>query len=154
MAVTTGFKVQCPSCEAMVTIKSASLIGKKVDCPKCKYRFLVEAPEDEEGVGAQGKKGGQAGGTAVAKKSPGRARARDDEDEAPRKKKKSNTILFVGIGIVLLTVGVVAAAYFGGLFGGEEDKTASTSGSGAGAKTGGPKGNAQTSTDGGGDNTG
>ena len=73
MATITGFKVQCPSCEAMVTIKNASLIGKKIDCPKCKYRFAVEAPgeiDEETGAVLKGRK--QAGGTAVAKK--GRAK--------------------------------------------------------------------------------
>ena len=38
------FKQQCPSCEAMVSIKDESLIGKKTECTKCKFRFLVEAP--------------------------------------------------------------------------------------------------------------
>jgi hypothetical protein len=132
MAVTTGFKVQCPSCEAMVTIKNPSLIGKKVDCPKCKYRFVVDAPEDEEAARGQAKKGGQAGGTAVAKKAPGKNLARDDEDDGPKKKKKSNTILFVGVGIVLLTVGVVAAAYFGGLFGGDDSSSSGGGTSGTG----------------------
>jgi len=44
MASTTSFRQQCPSCEAMVPIKDASLVGTKVDCPKCKYRFVVEDP--------------------------------------------------------------------------------------------------------------
>jgi Protein of unknown function (DUF1559) len=126
MATTTGFKVQCPSCEAMVTIKNASLIGKKIDCPKCKYRFAVEAPgeiDEETGAVLKGRK--QAGGTAVAKKGKGKTQTDDDEDdddEAPPKK-KSNLILFVGVGIVVLTLGLVAAAYFGGVFG-EDDKPA------------------------------
>jgi len=110
----------------MVTIKNASLIGKKIDCPKCKYRFAVEAPgeiDEETGAVLKGRK--QAGGTAVAKK--GRAKAQtdddeDDDDDAPPKK-KSNLILFVGVGIVVLTLGLVAAAYFGGVFG-EDDKPA------------------------------
>jgi hypothetical protein len=44
MAVTTGFKQQCPSCEALVPVKDAGMIGKKIDCPKCKYKFVVEQP--------------------------------------------------------------------------------------------------------------
>src|SRR3954471_18642588 len=112
MAATTGFKVQCPSCEAMVTIKNASLIGKKIDCPKCKYRFVVEAPADldEETAGVvRGKK--QGGGPADAKKPRGRTKHEDDEDDAaPPKKKKSNLILILGVGIILLTLGVVGAA--------------------------------------------
>ena len=51
MATTTAaFKVQCPSCEAMVTIKNASLVGKKIDCPKCKYRFAVPSPDDLDAI--------------------------------------------------------------------------------------------------------
>jgi transposase-like protein len=37
-----SFKVVCPSCEAFVSVRDRSLIGKKIDCPKCKYRFVVE----------------------------------------------------------------------------------------------------------------
>lgn len=133
MATTTGFKVQCPSCEAMVTIKNASLIGKKIDCPKCKYRFVVEAPADLDGDGDDpiaAKKAG--GGTAVKKAA--RRKAADDGDDAPKtKKKKSNLILFVGVGIVVLTLGLVAAAWFGGVFGGDEPS--SSGGSGAPSKS-------------------
>ena len=148
MAATTGFKVQCPSCEASVTIKNASLIGKKVDCPKCKYRFVVEAPEDEEAVGGQARKGGQAGGTAVAKKAPGKSRSR--RRRGPEGKKKSNTILFVGIGIVVLTISVVAAAFFGGLFDGEEQKTSNNN---PAPKTKGTSGGGTSDGGGGGGNT-
>lgn len=129
MATTTAFKVQCPSCEANVSIKSASLVGKKVDCPKCKYRFVVEAPADldEEEVGSKGKKSGQAGGTAVAKKPTTKVKSRgEDEDDAPPPKKKSNLILFVGVGLIVLTIGVVAAAYFGGVFDGDESPKGGT----------------------------
>jgi Protein of unknown function (DUF1559) len=147
MATTTGFKVQCPSCEAMVTIKNASLVGKKVDCPKCKYRFVVESPDDLEGE-AGGKASRQAGGTAVARKSPAKARARDDEDEAP-KKKKSKATLFVGIALVVLTVLVLGAAgaYFGGVF---DDNSGTTP-----SNTSANKGSSGPSNTGpGGDNTG
>src|SRR4051812_5746241 len=48
MATTAGFKQQCPSCEAMVSVRDESLIGRKIDCPKCKYRFIVEPPEEME----------------------------------------------------------------------------------------------------------
>src|SRR4051794_23927053 len=121
MATTTGFKVQCPSCEAMVTIKNASLIGKKIDCPKCKYRFTVESPgeiDEETGAVLKGRK--QAGGTAIAKKGKAAAQTDDDDDDDAPPKKKSNMILFVGVGIVVLTLGLVAAAYFGGVFGGDD----------------------------------
>jgi hypothetical protein len=49
MAANTSFKVQCPSCEAMVPIRDPNLVGKKVDCPKCKYRFVVEEPDGDAG---------------------------------------------------------------------------------------------------------
>jgi Protein of unknown function (DUF1559) len=65
MAVSSSFKQQCPSCEALVPIKDGSFIGKKVDCPKCKYRFVVEDPValDKESVakGSKGSKNGAAG---------------------------------------------------------------------------------------------
>src|SRR5262249_62408246 len=51
MAMTAGFKQQCPSCEAMVPIRDANLIGRKIDCPKCKYRFVVEDPGAEADIG-------------------------------------------------------------------------------------------------------
>ena len=44
MAISSSFKQQCPSCEAMVPIRDPKLIGRKIDCPKCKYRFVVEEP--------------------------------------------------------------------------------------------------------------
>jgi hypothetical protein len=50
MAV-SSYKQPCPSCEAMVSIKDASLVGKKIDCPKCKYRFQVEKPKQAKANG-------------------------------------------------------------------------------------------------------
>src|SRR5436309_281299 len=47
MAVSTTFKQQCPSCEAMVKINER-LIGKKVECTKCKDKFIAERPGDDE----------------------------------------------------------------------------------------------------------
>ncbi len=48
MATSTSFKQECPSCEALVPIKDASLVGRKIDCPKCKFRFTVAAPAAPE----------------------------------------------------------------------------------------------------------
>lgn len=45
MAASGAFKVECPSCEAMVTVKDPSLEGKKIICPRCKYPFTVKAPD-------------------------------------------------------------------------------------------------------------
>ncbi|HZZ82079.1 MAG TPA: hypothetical protein VFE62_26505, partial [Gemmataceae bacterium] len=47
MAVSTTFKQQCPSCEAMITVKE-TLIGKKVECTKCKDKFIAKKPVDED----------------------------------------------------------------------------------------------------------
>ena len=47
MAVSSTFKQQCPSCEAMISIKE-NMIGKKVECTKCKDKFLAERPDAEE----------------------------------------------------------------------------------------------------------
>ncbi len=133
----TSFKVQCPSCEANVSVK-ATLVGKKVDCPKCKYRFVVEAPADLEGEEAgvtRGKKAGQAGATGVAKKTPRKAKlsqADDDEDEAAPKK-KSNMILFVGVGLIVLTGGLLAAAFLGGMF--DDDTPTNSGGGGSGGSS-------------------
>src|SRR5271165_154130 len=57
MAVGTGFKQQCPSCEAMVPVKDAALVGKKIECPKCKDKFIVQSPakkqpDDEDEAGS------------------------------------------------------------------------------------------------------
>src|SRR5262249_38684169 len=132
MATSTGFKQQCPSCEALVPIKDVSLIGRKIDCPKCKYRFVVEEPEDKRAddsddgapAGKKGiKKSGPApaakGKAADAKTKPGARRRRDDavEDEGedqPAKKKAAGGsnmtmgLVLAGVGVVVLGV----AAFF------------------------------------------
>ncbi|MBI1832011.1 MAG: hypothetical protein HYR84_11235, partial [Planctomycetes bacterium] len=46
MAVSTTFKQQCPSCEAMITIREG-MIGKKVECNKCKDTFVAKRPVDD-----------------------------------------------------------------------------------------------------------
>jgi hypothetical protein len=113
MATSTGFKQQCPSCEAMVPIKDAGLIGRKIDCPKCKYRFVVEDPgaaEDDEGEdnrraekktaqktkpdknGAGAAKGPATKDKVTAQTKPGKKKAADEEGEdgegGPKKGKK------------------------------------------------------------------
>jgi hypothetical protein len=66
MAANTSFKVQCPSCEAMVPIRDPNLVGKKIDCPKCKYRFVVEDPDaDARPVKAKKKPKPKKGGSNV-----------------------------------------------------------------------------------------
>lgn len=47
MASPATFKQQCPSCEAMITVKE-TMIGKKIECTKCKDKFIAERPEEDE----------------------------------------------------------------------------------------------------------
>src|SRR5437588_12643708 len=87
MAANTSFKVQCPSCEAMVPIRDPNLVGKKIDCPKCKYRFVVEEPDGDEG------------GDRPARKAA-----------KPKAKKGGNNVLILGSilgGVALIVLGVV-----------------------------------------------
>jgi hypothetical protein len=149
MAISGSFKQQCPSCDANVPIKDASLIGKKVDCPKCKFRFVVEDPT------AKGKKAAAAGGKSkkpaevdeedvVEAEEPAPAKSRpagkgappkkardedsDDEPVAPKSKGKkaaagTNTKLLIGLG--LGGVGLVLLAICAVLilmFGGSDNK--------------------------------
>jgi len=62
MAVSSSFKQKCPSCEAMVSIKDPSLVGKKVECSKCKYRFVVEDPVEQDKAAVKAAKGDAANG--------------------------------------------------------------------------------------------
>jgi hypothetical protein len=91
MAANTSFKVQCPSCEAMVPIRDPNLVGKKIDCPKCKYRFVVEDPE------------GTDGDPVAAAPAKGKGKAK------PAGKKGGNNVLILGSvlgGIALIVLGV------------------------------------------------
>src|SRR5207245_4041732 len=65
MAISAGFKQACPSCEALVPIRDARMIGKKIDCPRCKYRFLVEDPAAADKEAVAGATGGAAAGAAA-----------------------------------------------------------------------------------------
>jgi prepilin-type processing-associated H-X9-DG protein len=112
MASKTGFKQQCPHCEAIVPIKDEELIGKRIRCPKCNEPFRVE---DLEGVAATTKTAKPAKGDAAAtKKKAGAKRTADDDDEQPKFKKKkgdSNKLLIglglAGVAVVLLVVTVI-----------------------------------------------
>ena len=85
MATSSGFKQQCPSCEAMVPIKDPGFIGRKIDCPKCKYRFVVEDPGEAEDAAdeeeAPVRKKGAVGGKGTAVKAGPRRRGADTDDE-------------------------------------------------------------------------
>ncbi len=120
MAANISFKQQCPSCEAMVTIRDDNLIGKKIDCPKCKYRFVVEEPAEEEDEfeeeEAPAKKKGKA-----AKGKAGKRRDDDDDDDRPRGKKEGGSkklVLGLVIGgaalLLLIAAGVLLIMNMGG----------------------------------------
>jgi hypothetical protein len=133
MSTTASFKQQCPSCEAMVPIRDANLIGRKIDCPKCKYRFVVEEPvaeveDDEEDDGpvkrrdARDEDDEDAGGKSQRK---GRRGADDDEDEGGKRAKKKGippkVLAMVGIGVVAVVL-LVGVGWL--IFGGEDPKPA------------------------------
>ena len=84
-----SYKQQCPSCEAMVLVKSPALVGKKIECPKCKDRFIVAKPapvkkpaeiddEEEEEVEAPRSDKLKAGKPPLKKPQ---AKVRDEEDD-------------------------------------------------------------------------
>src|SRR5262245_20488617 len=126
----SGFKQQCPSCEAMVPIRDPGLVGRKIDCPTCKYRFVVEEPEealDEDTAAAPKSAKGKpdaadarrpGGKGAPAKTRPaGRRRDEDDEDEGkPRPKGGDGGSTKLVVGLLAAVVGVAligVAVYFG-----------------------------------------
>jgi flagellar basal body-associated protein FliL len=121
MATNTGFKQQCPHCEARVPVKDESLIGEEINCPKCKKPFVVEDPEDAASAEAESKR--------RPKKAP---KEREDDEEQPSKekdKKKSKLVLglaLAGVAVVLLGV----AAFF---MLGSSDSKPDTASSGGGA---------------------
>ena len=117
----SGFKQQCPSCEAMVPVRDPNLIGRKIDCPTCKYRFVVEEPAEEpEPEPAKAPKGAAArkpAKDAPAKTKPTRRRDEDDEDEKPRAKSDSgSTKLIVGLLAGLVGVALIGVAIFFAFF--------------------------------------
>src|SRR5437588_8040303 len=96
MAISTGFKTQCPSCGATLPIKDVSLVGKKISCSRCKYTFVVEAPpkgdkeelieKDREAV-----RKGKASEAITSKGANGKgAEVELDEDEAVTAKPRAN----------------------------------------------------------------
>src|SRR5262245_578256 len=112
MATGTSFKQQCPSCEAMVPIRDPGLVGRKIDCPKCKYRFVVQAHDDED-EDATPVKTGKAGDSKVttkpaAKGGPGKPGKKGEGSAArPALKKKaggSSKVLVLGIGLAVVAV--------------------------------------------------
>ncbi len=102
------FNVGCPSCEAQITIRSASTIGKKIECPKCKFRFVVQAPAEEPEAEADAD-------TPTAKPKKGK-KGKKEREAAP---KKNNKVMLGAILGVLALVGLIAGGYV--MFGGDGD---------------------------------
>lgn len=118
------FKQQCPSCEAMVSIKDETLVGKKTECTKCKLRFLVEAPS--KGKPADDKKAppvkSKAAGKEAAAKAKQEIKKAESGQKAPKKagaKNKQMLIIGGAVGGVAL-VAIIAAMF---LFSGGEDNS-------------------------------
>lgn len=157
----TSFKLQCPSCEAWVPIRDASLVGKKIECPKCKYRFLVTEPEgagEDSGSGAGDKtdskakaKAGKAGKAEKAKDGKAKAEGKKPEKAEKKSATKSNnkTLIIAGAGIGVLAVAVLVVV---GIFmlGGEDDKPKGSSGAASASRPAGPPGGAPMTPPGGG----
>ena len=130
-----AFKQQCPSCEAMVPIRDAGLIGRKIDCPKCKYRFVVEEPapveaDDDDAPPTKGKKGDKA---TPAKGAKGKKGAKGDEDDGGKSKKKkaaASSTTMIGMGIAGVAVLALAGVYFSGMLGGSTPTKPNTQGGG------------------------
>ncbi|MBJ7345757.1 MAG: DUF1559 domain-containing protein [Gemmataceae bacterium] len=118
------FKQQCPSCEAMVSIKDETLVGKKTECTKCKFRFLVEAPS--KGKPADDKKAppvkSKAAGKEAAAKAKQEIKKAESGQKGPKKagaKNKQMLIIGGAVGGVAL-VAIIAAMF---LFSGGEDNS-------------------------------
>jgi Protein of unknown function (DUF1559) len=149
MAATTSsaFKVQCPSCEAKVTVKDPSLAGKKIDCPKCKYRFVVEMPAGEADDTATNKKAGtdltaklkakgeSPNGTAAKSKNKPLPKTEDAANEGGKKKKKKkggmNPTILIGGGLGLVAI-IVLICVFTGVFDSDSGKDGGGGGGGGG----------------------
>jgi hypothetical protein len=129
MATNTGFKQQCPHCEARVPVKDESLIGEEINCPKCKKPFVVEDPEDADSAEAESKR----------KPKKAAKKEREDEEEEQQQsskdgKKKSKLVLglaLAGVSVVLLGV----AAFF--MLGGSDNKPAAAGSGGSAPRPGG-----------------
>src|SRR5262245_24102471 len=123
MAASTSFKQQCPSCEAMVPIRDPKLIGRKIDCPKCKYRFVVEAPEEEaeETAPAKGVKNGKPAKAekpeaAKAEADKGGPKKKDEADDKDKKKAPAaaggnSKMLIMGGGLIAVAVLAVVVCF-------------------------------------------
>jgi hypothetical protein len=123
------FKQQCPSCENGVTIRDVSFVGKKVECPKCKYRFVVEKPANMPTAPAESPKSDAAKPAAskpvpakpsaqkpaaapADKPKPGALQPRVEDDTPPPPAPPSKKKLYIGLGLGIIGVIVLAFASF------------------------------------------
>ena len=116
------FKQQCPSCEAMVSIKDETLVGKKTECTKCKFRFLVEAPSKNKP--ADDKKAppvkSKASGKEAAAKAKQEIKKAESGQKTPGKSgAKNKQMLIIGGAVGGVALVAIIAAMF--LFSGGDD---------------------------------
>src|SRR5262245_48837021 len=141
MASGISFKQQCPSCEAMVPIRDAGLIGRKIDCPKCKYRFVVEEPAEEEEADAPAKKSdkvatGKTGGKNGAAVKAGGPRQKEGVAKPGAKKKGASPVLIIGGGLAVVALVAIVIALVAMSSGGTKDNPGGSGGGGPGGQTG------------------
>jgi hypothetical protein len=122
----TRFKVQCPSCAALGTIRDEGLLGRKIGCPRCKQRFFAEQPLEpkESAVPARGKPDrkirpdarvspGQTKAPVKARLGPRqKSAARDSEGAKPGKSKKSRLMLGIRGAVGLAAVSMLGLVLF------------------------------------------
>ena len=118
---TDSMTVNCPSCDAKVTAKAAS-VGKKIECSRCKNRFILEqSPAMADSP--KPKKGSKAAVVADDEDTPA-PKKKGGKKAAAKAKGGGNTKVMVGALIgVLALAGLAIGAFV--IFGGG-DKNAKT----------------------------
>jgi predicted Zn finger-like uncharacterized protein len=115
MATKTGFKQQCPHCEARVPIKDEKLIGEEIKCPKCKQPFVVEDPSDADSAASIVLP--EQGGAGKAKGGPKGVFKDEGEEEEGKGKKRAklpdfkSAKLIVGLGLAFVTLVLLGVTY-------------------------------------------
>lgn len=142
------FTTHCPSCEATVAVRTAS-VGKKIECPKCKFQFVVA----DSGGGGKAEKGSKA-----EKADKGDPKGKAGKSKTKASGGNSKMIIGVVVGVIALAV-LSVGAYL--VFGGDGKPTANAKGNGSpsfnmtkptsndSGTAGGPSGGNDTTTTGG-----
>lgn len=108
-------KVVCPNCDAVLTLKDDSKVGRRVPCPKCSEPFVIRLPDeedddwDEEDVDSVEET--SAGHRRSSSSSQGGAGSRTKRPSKPQNSISMNTIVLGGgiaAGLVLV-MGVAIA---------------------------------------------